>query len=129
MLHTTIRRFLTSTATATLVSAVVLSRIDYSNSLLFGSTHDVKSHLQRTLNYKGVVILLLPMLSNITTHIISLKWHPVNGRSTYIITSLCYHRHSNKSPSNDNNDNNQRHLIYINLFALFTLCLEINTID
>ena len=31
-----IRRFLTSTATATLVSAFVLSRIDYCNSLLFG---------------------------------------------------------------------------------------------
>ena len=35
-----IRRFLTSTATATLVSAFVLSRVDYCNSLLFGSTHD-----------------------------------------------------------------------------------------
>ena len=43
-----IRRFLTSTATATLLSAFVLSRIDYCNSLLFGSTHDVTSHLQRT---------------------------------------------------------------------------------
>ena len=42
-----IRRFLTSTATATLVSAFVLSRIDYCSSLLFGSTHDVTSHLQR----------------------------------------------------------------------------------
>ena len=42
-----IRRFLTSTATATLVSAFVLSKIDYCNSLLVGSTHDVTSHLQR----------------------------------------------------------------------------------
>ena len=41
-------RFLTSTATATLVSAFVLSRIDYCISLLFGSTHDVTSHLQWT---------------------------------------------------------------------------------
>ena len=40
-------RFLTSTATATLVFAFVLSRIDYCSSLLFGSTHDVTSHLQR----------------------------------------------------------------------------------
>ena len=46
-----ILRFLTSTATATRVSAFVLSRIDYCNSLLFGSTHDVTSHLQRILNY------------------------------------------------------------------------------
>ena len=51
-----IRRFLTSTATATLVSAFVLSRIDYSNSLLFGSTHDVTSHLQRIQNYAARVI-------------------------------------------------------------------------
>ena len=42
-----IRRFLTSNATATLVSAFVLSKIDYCSSLLFGSTHDVTSHLQR----------------------------------------------------------------------------------
>ena len=39
-----IRRFLTSTATATLVSAFALSRIYYCISLLFGSTHDVTSH-------------------------------------------------------------------------------------
>ena len=36
-----IRRFLTSTATATLVSAFASSTIDYCISLLFGSTHDV----------------------------------------------------------------------------------------
>ena len=35
-----IRRFLTSTQTSTFVSAFVLSRINYCNSLLFGSTHD-----------------------------------------------------------------------------------------
>ena len=46
-----IRRFLTSTATAKFVSAFVLSRIDFSNSLLFGSTYDVTSHLQRMQNY------------------------------------------------------------------------------
>ena len=56
-----IRRFLTSTATATLVSAFVLSRIDYCNSLLFGSTHDVTSHLQRIQNYAARLILHLPM--------------------------------------------------------------------
>ena len=55
-----IRRFLTSTATATIVSAFVLSRIDYCNSLLFGSTHDVTSHLQRIQNYAARVILRLP---------------------------------------------------------------------
>ena len=39
-----IRRFLTSTVTATLVSAFVLSRIDCCSSQLLGSNHDVTSH-------------------------------------------------------------------------------------
>ena len=43
--------FQTSTATATLLSAFALTRIDYCSSLLFGSTHDVTSHLQRIQNY------------------------------------------------------------------------------
>ena len=66
-----IRRFLASTATATLVSAFVLSRIDYCNSLLFGSTHDVTSDLQRIQNYAARVVLRIPRSSSITIH---LKW-------------------------------------------------------
>ena len=89
-----IRRFLTSTATATLVSAFVLSRIDYCNSLLFGSTHDVTSHLQRIQNYAVRVILRLPKSSSITMHLKSLHWLPVKVRSTYKIACLCYHCHS-----------------------------------
>ena len=84
-------RFLTSTATATFVSAFVLSRIDYCNSLLFGSTHDVISHLQRIQNYAARVILRLPKSSSITTHLKSLHWLPVKERNTYKIACLCYH--------------------------------------
>ena len=75
-----IRRFLTSTATATLVSAFALSRIDYSNSMLFGSTHDVTSQLQRIQNYAARVILRLPKSSSITTHLKSFHWLTVNVR-------------------------------------------------
>ena len=91
-----IRRFLTSTATTTLVSAFALSRIDYCNSLLFGSTHDVTSHLQRIQNYAARVILRLRKSSSITTHQKSL---PVKVRSTYKIACLCYHCHSSTAPS------------------------------
>ena len=93
-----IRRFLTSTVTATLVSAFVLSRIDYCNSLLFGSTHDVTSHLQRMQNYAARVILRLPKSSSTTIHLRSLHWHPVKARSTYKIACLCYHCHSSTAP-------------------------------
>ena len=94
-----IRRFLTSTATATLLSAFVLSRIDYCNSLLFCSTHDVTSHLQRIHNYAARVILRLPKSSNITTHLKSLHWLPVKVRSTYKIACLCNHCHSSTAPT------------------------------
>ena len=94
-----IRKFLTSTATATNVSAFDLSRIDYCSSLLFGSTHDVTSHLQRIQNYAARVILRLPMSSNITIHSESLHWLPVKVRSTYKIACLCYHCHSSTAPS------------------------------
>ena len=89
-----IRRFLTSTATATLVSAFVLSRIDYCNSLLFGSTHDLISQLQRIQSYAARVILRLPMSSSITINLKSLNWLPVKVRSTYKVACLCYHCHS-----------------------------------
>ena len=95
----TMRRFLTSTTTVTLVSAFVLSRIDYCNTLLFGSTHDVTSHLQRIQNYAARVILRLPKSSSITTHIKSLHWHPVKVRSTYKRACLCYYCHSSTAPS------------------------------
>ena len=94
-----IRRFLTSTATATLISAFVLSRIGYCNSLMFGSTHDVTSHMQRKQNYAARVILRLPTSSGITTHLKSLPWLPVKVRSTYKIACLCYHCHSSTAPS------------------------------
>ena len=77
-----IRRFLTSTATATLVCAFVLSRIDYCNSLLFGSTHDMTSHLHRIHNYAARVIMRLPKSSSITIHLKSLHWLPVKVRNT-----------------------------------------------
>ena len=94
-----IRRFTTSTATATLVSAFALSRINYSNSQMFGSTHDVTSHLQRIQNYAARVILCLPKSSNITTHLKSLHWLPVKVRSKYKIACLCYQCHNGTAPS------------------------------
>ena len=67
--------------------------------LLFGSTHDVTSHLQRMQIYTARVILRLPKSSNITPHLKSLHWLTVNVRSTYKIVCLCYHCHSSTAPS------------------------------
>ena len=47
-----IHRFLTSTATATLVSAFVLSRIDYCDSLLLDSTHNLGFYIRLSSYYE-----------------------------------------------------------------------------
>ena len=97
-----IRIFLTSTITATLVFAFVSSRIDYCDSLLFGSTNNVTSHLQRIQNYAARVILRLLMssiLSYLSRHSKSLHWFPIKVSSTYNIACLCYHCHSSTTPS------------------------------
>ena len=96
---TSIRRFMTSTATATLVSAFALSRIDYCSSLLFDSTHDMAFHLQWIQNYAARVILRLPKSSSITIHLKSLHWLPVKVRSTYRIACLFYNCHSSTAQS------------------------------
>ena len=67
--------------------------------MLFGSTHDVTSHLQRKQNYAARVILRRPNSSSITIHLKSLHWLPVKVRSTYKIACLCYHCHSSTAPS------------------------------
>ena len=118
-----IRRFLTSTATATLVSAFVLSRIEYCNSLLFGSTHDVTSHLQRIQNYAARVILLLPMSSSITTHLKSLHWLPVKVRGTNKIACICCHCHSSTTPSYVTDMLHKSHCTPATLAPAHTPCL------
>ena len=87
-----IRRFLTSTSTATLVFAFVLSRNDCCSSLLFGSTHDVAHHLQRIQIYAACAfqshlvftfkIILTTFKITLKTHLESLHWLPVKVRST-----------------------------------------------
>ena len=69
-----IRKFLTSTETATHLSAFALSISKNCSSLLFDSTHDVTSHMHRIQNYEAQIILRLPKSSDITTHLESLHW-------------------------------------------------------
>ena len=61
--------YLASTATATLESAFTLTTIDCCNSLLFGSTHEVTSYLQRIQHYVALAILRIPKSANIDTYI------------------------------------------------------------
>ena len=57
------------------------------------------SHLQRIQNNASRVILRLPKSSSTTIHLKSLHWLPVNVKSTYKISRLCFHCHSSTAPS------------------------------
>ena len=83
-----------------LLSAFVSSRIDWCNILLFGSTHEVTSHIQRIQYYASGVILRIPNSSDIATHLKSLHFLPVKvSSSPYKIACLYYHCHSSTAPS------------------------------
>ena len=124
-----IRRFLTSTATATLESAFCFSRINYSSSLLFSSTYDVTSHLQRIQNYAAQVILRLPRSSNLTTCLYSLHWLPVKARSNYKIAFLCYHCHSSTAPLYVTDMQQKSHHTHATLAPAHTMLFTIDSID
>ena len=94
-----IHTFLTSTTTASVTSAFVLSRIDYCISMLFGSTLDVTPCFQRIQNYAFIVIVHIQKLSSIATHLKLLHRLLVKIRSTYKIACLCYHCHNSTAPS------------------------------
>ena len=57
------------------------------------------SHLHRMQNYAARVILCLRKSSNISAHIKSLHWLPVNVRSIHEIACVCYHCHRSTAPS------------------------------
>ena len=66
--------FLSCIETATHVPAFVLPAIDYCCSLLYGSTHDVTSHLHRIQYYAARIILRTPKSDNIIIHLQSISY-------------------------------------------------------
>ena len=85
-----IRRYLTPEATATLVLSFILSRLDYCNSLLYGCHDYLRERLQIIMNNAARMVLRIPRRAHITPHLINLHWLPVKQRIDYKIASLCY---------------------------------------
>ena len=94
-----IRQFLTVDATKTLVSAYILSRIDYCNSLLGGcSKKDIKP-LQRVQNSAARLIFKARKSDHITPLLIELHWLQVETRIMYKTCCLCFQVVSGTAPS------------------------------
>ena len=75
-----IRKFLTSDATAYLVQSFVTSRLDYGNSLLFGIDSASLDKLQRLQNTAARIVSLTKKFDHITPVLKSLHWLPVKLR-------------------------------------------------
>ena len=85
-----IRRLLTNEATATLISAFILSRLDYCNSLLSGCPLSLILRLQKVQNNAARLILGISKREHISPHIASPHWLPIDYRIKYNIACICY---------------------------------------
>ena len=85
-----IRHYLSVQATKTLVSAFVLSRLDFCNSFLSGCPQYLLHRLQKVQNNAACLILKAPKTDHITLHLRTLHWLPIDVRIKYKLCSLCF---------------------------------------
>jgi hypothetical protein len=93
-----IRRLLGRQVAQRLVSAFVLSRIDYCNSLLAELPASTLRPLQRCQNAAARLVLNLKTSDHITPALIELHWLPVKQRIIYKICLLVHKSLSNTAP-------------------------------
>ena len=85
-----IRHYLSVQATKTLVSAFVLSRLNYCNFLLSGCPQHLLNRLQKVQNSAADLILKASKTDHITPHLRTLHWLSVDARIKYKLCSLCF---------------------------------------
>ena len=89
-----IRKYLTSDASKTLVNALVTSRLDYANSLLYGINKSYIHKVQLVQNAAARVISMSNKYDHITPVLFDLHWLPVAQRIVFKLlcfTYSCYH--------------------------------------
>ena len=82
--------YLSVQATKTLVSAFVLSRLDYCNSLICGCPQYLLTRLQEVQNNAARLILKAPKTDHITPHLRTLHWLSIDARIKYKLCSPCF---------------------------------------
>ena len=93
-----IHHLLSTDATKILVSAFVLSRLDYCNSLLFGCPQYLLNKLQKVQNNAARLVLRVSKMDHISPHLASLHWLPIASRIQYKLSSLCYNCLNSTAP-------------------------------
>jgi len=95
-----IRHLLTRDVANTLACSLVSTRIDYCNSLLYGSSASVLQSLQRVQNNLARTVLRAPFSSvNALNCLRDLHWLPVVHRINFKLASICYRSVHDHQPS------------------------------
>ena len=93
-----VRKHLTCDAAKTIVNALVISRIDSCNSLLFGISDFLLSRLQRLQNMAARLITLTRKYDHISPVLADLHWLPVEQRIVFKYSLLIYKIQLGKAP-------------------------------
>ena len=94
-----IRHLITTQAASLLVNSLVLSRIDYCNSLLFGTTKENLRKIQLAQNNAARLVFNKSKFEHCTEHLKSLHWLPVEKRINYKIATICHKIIINEAPT------------------------------
>ena len=85
-----IRKFLSQSDATSLANALVSSRLDYCNSLLYSISQTELKRLQRVQNIVCRIVSKLPRQASITGALKSLHWLPVQYRIQYKLHCLTF---------------------------------------
>ena len=93
-----IRPYLSQSAAARLVAAMVISRLDYCNSVFIGLPADQIARLQRVKNNAARLVLKKRRRDHVTPLLKELHWLPVKFRCQYKIATLAYRHFDGSLP-------------------------------
>ena len=93
-----IRPYLSQSAAARLVAAMVISRLDYCNSVFIGLPADQIAQLQRVQNNAARLVLKKRRRDHVTPLLKELHWLPVKFRCQYKIATLAYRHFDGSLP-------------------------------
>lgn len=94
-----IRRFITTSACKTLVNALVTSRLDYGNTLLFGINKSTLNKLQKIQNTAARLVTGTKGREHISPILADLHWLPVEFRIQFKILVYVYNAIKGDAPS------------------------------
>ena len=85
-----IRHLLSIDATKTMLSAFVLPKLDYCNSLFYGNPMYLLERLQKVQNSAARLIFRCRKQNHISPLLMSLHWLPINARIEYKLSVICH---------------------------------------